>query len=148
MGLPPPGVGFFTLGHNKTKMNWPDAQQACQEWGGHLVSIRSAEEQAQVAGFIQTQEPTWTGGNDLLEEGAFTWTDGTPFSYTNWHEDEPNNAGGREDCVAMWGANEWNDWFCSSTAWYACEKRESTLEAEAAQLEWENKMNASAVDDI
>lgn len=48
----------------------------------------------------------------------------------------------------MWGANEWNDWFCSSTAWYACEKRESTLENEAAQLKLENEMNASAVDDI
>ena len=72
-GSPPPNVGFYTLGHNKTKVSWPEAQQACVEWGGHLVSIRNAEEQQQIVDFIKTQEPVWTGGNDLLKEGSFEW---------------------------------------------------------------------------
>lgn len=49
-----------------------------------------------------------------------------------WNEGEPNNYGGREDCVAIWGGEKWSDWFCSAKAKFVCEKRKSTMEREAA----------------
>jgi len=47
------------------------------------------------------------------------WSDGQPFTYTNWSPTEPNNAGGVEHDIAMnwyWGTSnpkqvlgQWND---------------------------------------
>ena len=38
----------------------------------------------------------WIGAVDWLDEGKFTWVDGTkltedPGAFTNWREDQPNN---------------------------------------------------------
>ena len=38
-----------------------------------------------------TIDPAWIGGNDLVEEGTWVWTDGSPWNYKNWAENEPNN---------------------------------------------------------
>ena len=38
-----------------------------------------------------TFDPAWIGGNDLVEEGTWVWTDGSPWNYKNWAENEPNN---------------------------------------------------------
>lgn len=88
---------------------------------------------------VHTKSPVWIGANDLLEEGRWMWTDGTILAYKNWHKDEPNNFGGREDCGALWNGMKWNDWFCSSKAYYICEKRTSTLEKENKQKELEKE---------
>ena len=83
--------------------------------GGHLASIKSREELQ----FIQQQicgQPAWIGavrhgsGNG---PGAanWRWSDGTQWEFTNWAGGEPNNAGGREDRVQMYGQHDgkWND---------------------------------------
>jgi len=88
---------------------------------------------------VHTKSPVWIGANDLLEEGRWMWTDGTILAYKNWHKDEPNNFGGREDCGALWNGMKWNDWFCSSKAYYICEKRTSTIEKENKQKELEKE---------
>lgn len=67
------------------------------------------------------------------------WTDGTLLAYKNWHKNEPNNFGGREDCGALWNGMKWNDWFCSSKAYYICEKRISTLAKERKQIALEKE---------
>jgi hypothetical protein len=119
---------------SNAKLNWPDAQKACRTWGGHLASIRSSAEQDQIKSIVHTKSPVWIGANDLLQEGKWMWTDGTLLSYKNWHKNEPNNYGGREDCGALWNGMKWNDWFCSSKAYYICEKRVSTMRKERLQI--------------
>jgi hypothetical protein len=119
---------------SNAKLNWPDAQKACRTWGGHLASIRSAAEQDQIKAIVHTKSPVWIGANDLLQEGKWMWTDGSLLAYKNWHKNEPNNYGGREDCGALWNGMKWNDWFCSSKAYYICEKRISTMKKERLQI--------------
>uniref|UniRef100_A0A3Q3B1T1 C-type lectin domain-containing protein n=1 Tax=Kryptolebias marmoratus TaxID=37003 RepID=A0A3Q3B1T1_KRYMA len=38
--------------------------------------------------------PTWIGLSDQLSENQYAWSDNSPVLYTNWNENEPNNAGG------------------------------------------------------
>jgi len=122
-----------TFKYFHVKMNWPDAQRTCKRHGMHLASIRNRAEADYVRKLVHTKSPVWIGANDLLKEGKFMWTDGTLLNWTNWHKNEPNNYGNREDCGAIWNGYKWNDWFCSSKAFFLCERRLSTLQLEAAQ---------------
>ena len=40
-----------------------------------------------------TKSAWWLGGNDMYSEGEWNWNSGQQFSFTNWHEGEPNNSG-------------------------------------------------------
>ena len=58
----------------------------------------------------------WIGFNDIANEGAFVWFDGTKSSYTNWRSGEPNNSqytSTGEDCTSKIKASGvWNDVPC------------------------------------
>ena len=59
---------------------------------------------------------TWIGLNDIAQEGKFVWSDGTPNNYSNFHPNEPNSHGGRENCVNMFDIGwdlKWNDFPCN-----------------------------------
>lgn len=46
----------------------------------------------------------YTIGNDKTREMEFSWTEsGTPVrvAFTNWHQGQPNDVGGRQDCLLM-----------------------------------------------
>lgn len=54
----------------------------------------------------------WLGASDFAEEGIWQWVTGEAFSFTDWHEGEPNG-GERENVLLLtnyyqsrWG---WND---------------------------------------
>jgi len=46
---------------------------------------------------------------DSESEGVWRWVDGTAFNYSNWEEDEPNNALVGEHTVHMRISGVWND---------------------------------------
>ena len=117
------------------QLSWKDARTSCLSLGGDLASVGSEEEH----NFITTlsSEGLWLGGTDSAREGTFAWSDGTAWTYQNWHGSQPDNARGVEDCVHMYSANprrnrEWNDISCTGkydgrtyvTA-YTCEKAQA-----------------------
>lgn len=63
---------------------------------------------------------TWTGGNDIQTEGDFIWgASNTPFSYTNWDSNNPDNSYDLSkpiDCVDMFYDGQWNDRPCDFQA--------------------------------
>ena len=83
--------------------------------GGNLASITSAEENEQVTR-IANGNVVWIGG---IRKGSgngpganhWYWSDGRPWTYTNWHPGEPNNYGGVENRVqlGLGAARTWND---------------------------------------
>ena len=56
----------------------------------------------------------WIGGKRIGRgngPGAnhWEWSDGKRWDFHNWFLGEPNNAGGRENCVQMYADGGWND---------------------------------------
>lgn len=118
------------LGHTYYLLSpgtWTGSEAAAVGFGGHLVAINDAAENAFVTnrfgvatGVFASHNDLWIGLTDQLTEGTFVWADGSPLGYQNWVLHEPNDcapvAGGgciSEDYVHMgWWANplgQWND---------------------------------------
>ncbi len=106
---------------------WSEAEQHCEEHGGHLASMTSeAEVRAIRAAIVSTvsREPTlWIG---LVEpsEGRWLWSDAKPARFFAWHAGEPNNGKGAENC-GEWliGSGRWNDVDCFLSRPSLCESR-------------------------
>merc|ERR1711936_719482 len=108
------------------EQTWDDARSACQslsEDGAYdLVSIDSQE----LATALKQYPDHWIGLDDKLIEGAFTWVNGQGLGVGStlgedpWGANEPNNSGGKEDCVHLNSNGMWNDNQCSAALKYIC----------------------------
>jgi hypothetical protein len=88
-----------------SSMTWTSAKVACENMGGHLVTMNSAAEN----NFVYTTWPSgWIGFTDESVEGTFKWVTNEPVTYTNWNIGEPNNAG-NEDYAQFVTGGKWND---------------------------------------
>jgi hypothetical protein len=91
---------------------WTGTEAAAIAFGGHLVAINDATEQAQLTAYFGSSQRLWIGLSDAANEGVFTWSNGDALNYTNWAAGEPNNWNNIEDYASMnWlgGSNAWND---------------------------------------
>ena len=95
-------------------LTWSEAKEACEKLGGHLATITSAEEQRAIEDHLG--EPIcnnyWIGG--YRDGDSWKWITDESFEYTNWESGEPNNYGGSENYVHMFGdgyktRGRWND---------------------------------------
>ena len=107
-------------------MDWRDADEYCRNHGGHLVTINSAAEQKFVQGLVfgnGKRNNYWLGGYQSLMKGdKWYWVDDTPFEYTNWAEEQPDNL--TETSLMMYrnpnplsnsSLGEWNDLAANGT---------------------------------
>jgi len=111
----------------ESDISWVDANFNCNDKRGQLASIPNEETNEFMTVLSQT-ERTWIGGfatGKAPNPDLWTWTDGTPWTYTNWGPGEPNNGGGgQEFCLEMNQIGEWNDLGCRES-WsflYICQK--------------------------
>ena len=97
-----------------------DARLKCQNMGGDLVIIRSAQENDFIFELVEKLNKVfgvWLG-LQRKADSKFYWIDDTPVegNYQNWNLGEPNDNGGIEDCGHMYGkgssAGKWNDSPC------------------------------------
>lgn len=108
----------------KTAVTWHKAETTCNNYGGHLPVISSAEENNFVSNMFTSSCSLayrgYLGVHDVNDEAHFSWVDDSTSSYTNWKSGEPNNAGTpdvEEDCGQMYLNGEelskWNDIPCT-----------------------------------
>ncbi|XP_012946935.1 macrophage mannose receptor 1 [Aplysia californica] len=109
------------------KKNWQAAQTFCEIFGG---SLPSAHDKATVdfigdlTGYYYNPGNIWIGLTDKDKEGSYVWSDGSPFDYVSWHDGEPNNIHGTEDCIQMTlRTGTWNDFNCFAVAAFVCSVR-------------------------
>lgn len=106
-------------------LTWSQAESRCQQMGGHLVTIKSEEEQALVEDLLKygVKGGYYIGCSDTATEGTWKWVDtnetffvgtgssGTALGYNNWDTGEPNNGSGVEDCGGIYAnTGKWNDY--------------------------------------
>ncbi|XP_037543808.1 galactose-specific lectin nattectin [Nematolebias whitei] len=108
-------------------MTWGDAEAYCNDQAGELASFHDEAEYYFIRRLIMrasgTNTKSWVGGTKG-QDGDWTWTDGSDFSYTHWGQGEPNNMGGHENCVDMnWNGEDYvNDEVCSQQNAFVCAK--------------------------
>jgi len=99
-------------------MNWPQAKKWCEDRGGWLAEIFSAEEQSSINTWLKGSGVYWLGLTDIAVEGKFVWQHSSkPLELSRWHPPEPDNYHGiQEDCVCagLYGNDllEWSDITC------------------------------------
>ncbi|XP_015776212.1 PREDICTED: uncharacterized protein LOC107354273 [Acropora digitifera] len=138
-GIPPPTFapiacpfGWVYYGSScylfsDVRKKWVDAKTTCRQLGGTLLKIDDANEQHfiswKLAKFWKTN---WIGLTDSSVEGRYRWEgDNSPVNYTNWARGQPDDYGGVEDCISVYGGGStglWNDDYCDSEHYYICEK--------------------------
>ena len=69
---------------------WTDAEATAVGLGGHLATIRDADERDWIRREFGTGENLWIGLNDAAVEGTFAWSSGEPVTFTDWCPGEPN----------------------------------------------------------
>lgn len=89
---------------------WENGKRACENAGGHMVTINSAGEQKFIADMIYKYygeknrlAGCWLGG---YIEKEWNWVTGEIFNYTNWNQGEPS---GGEKYLIMNRDGRWND---------------------------------------
>ncbi|XP_068609207.1 uncharacterized protein [Brachionichthys hirsutus] len=105
--------------------DWHGAEAHCVSAQGHLASFHSAAELSFLTGHMAYQ--AWVGLNDIDEENAFVYTDGTAADFLPWAPNQPDNWQDNEDCVLIRGAGHYeagklNDDFCTATKAFVCKK--------------------------
>lgn len=126
---------------NPTSQSSTASEAAAQQYGAHMVSFQTAQENQDVldalynSPYSPANYTIWIGFNDGATEGTFVWLDGAPVNYTNWSANEPNNqipsccniplfgcqnsdirCSQGEDCVQMYGSGLWNDLGCDANS--------------------------------
>lgn len=112
------------------RVSWTEANNDALARGGHLATLTSAEENDFVALFAIVDpalwyidpagngQGPWIGGHqepNSPEPGdGWAWVTGEPFLFTAWATGEPNNLGGAEHWLQLFGkgaltGNQWND---------------------------------------
>ena len=102
--------------------DWNGARAHCQGQGpsGDLASIPDQETNEFISSLLPDAGGYWIGGTDAASEGAWQWSDGTPWSYTSWGRGEPNNDGGQHYLVTA-NYGRWADAALGDQRWFICQ---------------------------
>jgi len=98
--------------------SWAEAAATAEDWGGHLATVRSAEENDWLyQQFCQDSlGGSWIGLNDRETNGVFAWHSGETATFQAWDNANVLNTSLEEDSVHLQGAQHeerfrgrWND---------------------------------------
>ena len=100
-----------------TDINYICLDEDVKPNNGHpnLAKIRSKRDNDMFTAFYMHHDGDrpWIGGSDRIQENIFLFEDGSPLTYFNWAQGEPNDSWASEDCIQMWDPpGTWNDRNC------------------------------------
>lgn len=115
----PPKKPVYSI--SSSSLNFSAAESYCKEKGEQLATVLNDEEWQSIKATVG-RNGGWLGGFQAFKNAPWTWKSGWPWEFTAWNRNEPNNWGGREDCLEI-SRGGWNDISCSSRRKAICEKR-------------------------
>ncbi|XP_033732705.1 hepatic lectin-like, partial [Pecten maximus] len=104
--------------------SWTEGRDQCRLSDGSLVTIDTDD----VNNFLLTVTTAgvfWAGGNDLTNEGTWTWIENDQPILLNslWYLGAPQASSSEADCLGVVTASgEWRDVPCSLPATYICQR--------------------------
>lgn len=98
-------------------LSWHEAKLACEERGGTLVCINSAEEFQEICGYAESSglRYLWLGACLYSAEDEWTnatWLSGEPWTFEAWYPGEPSKEdadGTKEYYLCLWNAKYENE---------------------------------------
>ncbi|XP_071842964.1 perlucin-like isoform X1 [Apostichopus japonicus] len=105
---------------------WSDAVDRCRQLfnNGHLVHIDNEEENNEVNAIRYqaniSNANIWIGIHDSEKEGEWIYEDGSPLTYHNWEEGQPNDLRG-QDCAVTKNNGLYSDIKCTKSHYFCCE---------------------------
>jgi hypothetical protein len=131
------GIGMYRAVEPGNK-SWQDAAADCNDdddTGGpysgytHLVVLGGETERIAItSGTTPISGNTWIGLSDLETEGTYLWVTAEPTGgypmvgmQPPWDTDDPDNAGGNEDCIRFKNSFVLEDKPCTNLESYVCE---------------------------
>eukprot|EP01083_Nonionella_stella_P138663 421998_1 len=111
---------LFVKEQHDTVKTWKGANDYCKEtYGTELATVSKASLQNDARGLCTNYgDVCFIGLTDSVSEGSFKWIDGTPYGYTNWAPNQPDNYEGGENCVEMISTDgKWNDVCCDCSGY-------------------------------
>lgn len=103
--------------------SWTDAKAFCESLGGHLATITSAEEDAFIYQWKESEgvANVYFGLYKSAHDNTWRWVTEEPVGYLNWHSGEPS--GGSEKYGMYYSGfdsnkNQWNDGNWGNGTWY------------------------------
>jgi len=102
-------------------MTFFEGMECCYYQNAYLAEPTSEAENQMINSYLtilnsgDNANTWWLGGTDMHNEGGWLWMSGSPWSYTYWDEEEPNQ-NGNEDCAAINAdqAYKWMDLSCDA----------------------------------
>ncbi|ELU07424.1 hypothetical protein CAPTEDRAFT_78146, partial [Capitella teleta] len=115
--------GSCYLVDNETKLSWNDSRDHCVGLGGDLASITGLSDQKLILMWEMSDTSWWIGGSKLDESSGWTWSDGSPATYFNWGDGEPDRID--EDCIRIqtYYNGTWHDYSCILVSVFICKKQ-------------------------
>uniref|UniRef100_A0A673KBA9 C-type lectin domain-containing protein n=1 Tax=Sinocyclocheilus rhinocerous TaxID=307959 RepID=A0A673KBA9_9TELE len=102
------------------KKSWTESKRYCMERGAGLIIINNREEQDFVRKMSDGAD-VCIGLTDVDVENTWKWVDGSTLTTGFWGHKEPNGKRG-ENCALTY-KSWWNDYPCSETFKWICEKK-------------------------
>lgn len=141
------GGHFYMVSNDK--IQWVDAKEKCEELGGHLVVMSSAEENSFVKGILDKEGKSYytaIGYSDEEEEGKWVTVNGEEVTFTGWNGGEPNNGHwmGEQDHAYMNENGTWDDGFYDNAQYYVCEWKDEEGFRKGVQSVVGNLVNKSS----
>lgn len=135
--------------------HWFDAYQACEDMGGHLVTITSEREQDLIVDMMNSEfysaDDWWIGAIRLSDE--FQWITKESFEYQKWDSGQPNFSNSNQYFVLVQGRQHsskigfWNDYDYQYTCGFVCEWNLDITECHHTFTEWETTCTATCWND-
>lgn len=108
-----------------TSETWSNGEQRCNDFGGHLTSVRSNYENRFIQGlavseFAPSVAYYWIGANQMTGS-LWQWTDMSNFTYANWASGQPIRDLWKRCAMSSRDSGFWENNFCGTARPFVCQ---------------------------